>query len=67
MEIPKPVEEQLKQYLVENEPGFRNIRDVEIESEDDHSTTYRVSYKEVVMGVSAVDTAHITLFKKPQP
>ncbi len=63
MDIPDHIKEKLKDYLAKNEPNFRHIRDVVIDSEDNHSTTYRVRYKEVFMGVSGIDTTYITLHK----
>jgi hypothetical protein len=63
MNISAHIKEKLKGYLATNEPNFRHIRDVVIDSEDNHSTTYRITYKEVFMGVSGIDTTYITLPK----
>ena len=63
MDIPNHIEEKVEDYLRKNEPGFRKIRNIIIESEDNDSITYRVRYKEVVMGMSAEDTTYITLPK----
>ncbi|MGJ5632646.1 hypothetical protein [Nostoc sp. CALU 1950] len=58
------IEDKIRNILSETESGFRKILSYELVKSDLTGKTYEVTFKEVISGVSGVDTTRVFILIK---